>query len=82
MVSPSRFFKNKFRWLGLILAVTSVAILSSANISNQWVGWSLSVASCIMWVWFGYKDKYWPRMIMELMYMFLSLRAVFNWLGM
>ena len=82
MVSPSRFFKNKFRWFGLILAVTSVAILSSANISTQWVGWSLSVAACVMWVWFGYKDKDWPRMIMELMYMILSLRAVFNWLGM
>ena len=27
------------------------------------------------------KDKDWPRMIMELMYMLLSLRAVFNWLG-
>ncbi len=35
-----------------------------------------------MWVYFGLKDKDWPRMIMELMYMFLSLRAVFNWLGM
>ena len=94
MVLPSRFFKNKFRWLGLILAVTSVAILSSANISTQWVGWSLSVgacimwvwwslsvAACVMWVWFGYKDKDWPRMIMECMYMILSIRAVFNWLG-
>ena len=47
MVLPMRFFKNKFRWFGLILAVTSVAILSSANISTQWVGWSLSVAACI-----------------------------------
>ena len=53
MVLASRFFKNKFRWFGLILAVTSVAILSSANISTQWVGWSLSVAACVMWVWFG-----------------------------
>lgn len=82
MVLPSRFLKNKFRWFGLLLAVTSVTILSSANISTQWVGWSLSVAACIMRVWFGYKDKDWPRMIMEFMYMVLSLRAVFNWLGM
>ena len=55
--------------------------LTSANISTQWVGWSLSVAACVMWVWFGYKDKDWPRMIMECMYMILSIRAVFNWLG-
>ena len=72
--------KNKFRWIGLLLAVSSVFILSSADISTQWVGWSLSV-SCSMWVWFGYKDKDIPRMIMECMYMILSIRAIFNWLG-
>ena len=72
---------NKARWLGFIVAVTSVFILSSANISTQWVGWSLSVVSCVMLVYFGYKDKDWPRMLMETMYMILSFRAVFNWLG-
>jgi|TARA_B110000914_G_C15361954_1_gene398973 hypothetical protein len=72
---------NKARWLGFILAGVSVFILSSANISTQWVGWSLSVVACVMWVYFGYKDKDWPRMLMETMYMVLSLRAVFNWLG-
>ena len=73
--------KNKTRWLGFAIAVLSVYILSSANISTQWIGWSLSVVACVMWVWFGYKDKDWPRMLMETMYMLLSLRAVFNWLG-
>jgi len=82
MVLPTRILKNKFRWIGLFVAVCSVYILSSANIATQWVGWSLSVLACIMWVYFGYKDKDWPRMIMEFMYMVLSLRAVFNWLGM
>jgi hypothetical protein len=75
------FLGNKTRWLGFALAVVSVFILSSANISTQWVGWSLSVVACVMWVYFGYKDKDWPRMCMETMYMILSLRAVFNWLG-
>lgn len=73
--------KNKTRWLGFAIAVLSVYILSGANISTQWIGWSLSVVACVMWVWFGYKDKDWPRMLMETMYMLLSLRAVFNWLG-
>ena len=73
--------KNKTRWFGFAIAVLSVYILSSANISTQWIGWSLSVVACVMWVWFGYKDKDWPRMLMETMYMLLSLRAVFNWLG-
>jgi len=81
MVSLMRYLKNKDRWIGFALAVTSVFILSAANISTQWLGWSLSVLSCVMWVYFGYKDKDWPRMLMECMYLILSLRAVINWLS-
>ena len=68
------------RWLGFALAVASVWILSSANISTQWIGWLLSVIACFMWVYFGYKDKDWPRALMELMYLILSMRAMYNWL--
>jgi len=77
-----RYYKdiNGARWLGFAIAMASVFILSSANISTQWVGWSLSVVACIMWVYFGYKDRDWPRTLMELMYMILSMRAVYNWL--
>ena len=76
-----RYLKNKYRWIGFSLAVISVFILSAANVSTQWVGWSFSVVACIMWVYFGYKDKDWHRTLMECMYLILSIRAVFNWLG-
>ena len=69
------------RWLGFALAILGVYILSSANISTQWVGWLFTGASCGMWVWFGYKDRDWPRMLMELVYLFLALRAMMNWLN-
>ena len=77
-----RYYKNinGWRWLGFFIAMASVSILSSANISTQWVGWSLSVLACVMWVYFGLKDKDWPRALMELMYLILSMRAVYNWL--
>ena len=68
------------RWIGFALAVASVWILSGANISTQWIGWLLSVIACVMWVYFGYKDKDWPRALMELMYLILSMRAMYNWL--
>ena len=71
---------NGARWLGFALAMASVFILSSANISTQWVGWTFSVIACIMWVYFGYKDRDWPRTLMELMYLIFSMRAVYNWL--
>ena len=72
---------DKGRWLGFILAMLSVYILSSANISTQWVGWTLSCISCSLWIYFGLKDKDWPRALMELSYLILSMRAVFNWLN-
>jgi len=77
-----RYYKNinGWRWLGFFVAMISVTILSSANISTQWVGWSLSVVACVMWVYFGLKDKDWPRALMELMYLVLSMRATYNWL--
>ena len=74
-----RYFKGTVpeRWVG---SVASVFILSSANIATQWVGWLLSVIACVMWVYFGYKDRDWPRALMELMYLILSMRAMYNWL--
>ena len=77
-----RYYKdiNGARWIGFGLAMASVFILSSANISTQWVGWTFSVIACIMWVYFGSKDRDWPRTLMELMYLIFSMRAVYNWL--
>ena len=77
-----RYYKdiNGWRWIGFAVAMMSVTILSGANISTQWVGWSLSVVACIMWVYFGLKDRDWPRALMELMYLVLSMRAVYNWI--
>ena len=71
---------NKDRWIGLAIAVSSVYILSEANIDTQWIGWFLSIIACMMWVWFGYRDKDYPRALLELMYLLLSMRAMYNWL--
>ena len=71
---------NKDRWLGLAIAISSVYILSEANINTQWIGWFLSIIACMMWVWFGWRDKDYPRALMELMYLLLAVRAIWNWL--
>ena len=71
---------NKDRWVGLAIAISSVYILSEANINTQWIGWFLSIIACMMWVWFGWRDKDYPRALMELMYLILSMRAMYNWL--
>ena len=77
-----RYYKNinGWRWVGFALAMISVTILSNANIATQWIGWLFSVIACVMWVYFGLKDRDWPRALMELMYLILSMRATYNWL--
>ena len=76
-----RFYEklDGFRWLGFILAMISAFILSSGNEELQWLGWAVAVFSCSIWVYMGYKDKDIPRALMELMYLCLAIRGVWNW---
>jgi|TARA_B110000444_G_scaffold29043_1_gene24077 hypothetical protein len=67
------------RWIGFALAIVAAFILSEANPETQWIGWALASCSCVMWVYFGIKDKDTPRALMEGMYLLLSLRAIWNW---
>lgn len=77
-----RFYKDidGLRWIGFLIAMIGTFILSSANPNTQWIGWSLGLVSCSIWVYFGWKDKDTPRTLMELMYLLLSMRAVYNWI--
>ena len=70
-----------WRWLGFILAMISAFLLSSGNPNIQWMGWGIACFSCSIWIYMGYKDKDIPRALMELMYLLLAVRGVWNWLG-
>ena len=76
-----RFYEklDGFRWLGFILAMVSAFILSGGNEELQWLGWGVALFSCSIWVYMGYKDKDIPRALMELMYLCLAIRGVWNW---
>ena len=69
-----------WRWIGFAIAMFSVFTLSAANIETQWIGWALGVLGCSVWVYIAIKDKDIPRTLMELMYLVMSMRAVYNWL--
>ena len=77
-----RFYKDidGWRWTGFFIAMVAALILSDANVETQWLGWALGCVSCLMWVYFGWKDRDMPRTLMELMYLTLSIRAVYNWI--
>ncbi len=69
-----------WRWIGFILAMVGAFILSSGDPDRQWMGWAVAIFSCSIWIYMGIKDKDIPRALMELMYMLLAIRGIWNWL--
>jgi len=78
-----RFYNNLkgWRWLGFLLAMISAFLLSGGNPSVQWMGWAVACVSCSIWVYMGLKDMDTPRALMELFYLLLAIRGVWNWLS-
>ena len=72
---------DRWRWVGFVLAMISIFILSDADVATQWIGWAIACCSCSIWIYMGIKDKDVPRTLMEVMYFLLGLRAVWNWIG-
>ena len=70
-----------WRWLGFVLAMVGAFILSGGDPKLQWLGWAVACFSCSIWIYMGYKDKDTPRALMELMYLLLAVRGVWNWVG-
>ena len=69
-----------WRWLGFVLAMVGAFILSGGDPSVQWMGWLVATCSCSMWIYTGRKDKDLPRALMELFYLLLALRGIYNWI--
>ena len=69
-----------WRWLGFILAMIGAFILSGGDPSVQWMGLAVATFSCSIWIYMGIKDKDLPRALMELMYLLLALRGIYNWI--
>ena len=77
-----RYYKqiDGWRWTGFILAMISAFLLSGGDTKMQWLGWSIACVSCSIWIYMGYKDKDTPRALMELFYLLLAIRGIYNWI--
>ena len=77
-----RYYSNfdGWRWLGFVLAMVGAFILSGGNPNAQWIGWAVATISCSIWIYMGIKDKDTPRALMELFYLLLAIRGIWNWL--
>ena len=69
-----------WRWLGFVLAMVGAFILSGGDPSVQWIGWLVACFSCAIWIYMGIKDKDVPRALMELFYLLLAIRGIYNWI--
>ena len=69
-----------FRWIAFVGAVASLLLLTSGNVSIQWIGWTVSSISCLAWIWFAKQDKDVPRMLMEICYFSAGLWGIYNWI--
>ena len=69
-----------WRWTGFILALISAFLLSGGEEKMQWLGWAIACISCSIWIYMGYKDKDVPRALMELFYLLLAIRGIYNWI--
>ena len=58
----------------------SAFLLSGGDTKMQWLGWSIACVSCSIWIYMGYKDKDTPRALMELFYLLLAIRGIYNWI--
>ena len=76
-----RYYKRIDGWrcVGFLLAMIGAFIISNADVQTQWMGWAIATMSCSIWIYMGIKDKDIPRSLMELMYLLLALRAIYNW---
>jgi hypothetical protein len=77
-----RFYNNLkgWRWIGFVLAMVSAFLLSGGNPNVQWLGWAVACVSCSIWIYMGFKDGDTPRALMEIFYLLLAIRGVYNWL--
>ena len=70
-----------WRWTGFVLAMVGAFILSGGDPNIQGLGWFIACFSCSIWIYMGWKDGDTPRALMELFYLLLAIRGVWNWVG-
>ncbi len=77
-----RFYKLRdepIRWIGFILALIGCYFLTNGVIEMLWVGWSISILSCLLWILVAVRDGDLSRSLMELIYLFLAARGMIVW---
>tara|TARA_Y100001970_G_C14234689_1_gene861031 strand:+ start:1003 stop:1215 length:213 start_codon:yes stop_codon:yes gene_type:complete len=66
------------RWIAFATTMLGTWLLTNTNISLFSLGWGISGLSTLAWAYFGFKDRDYPRALMEVCFVLLCIRGVIN----
>ena len=70
---------NIYKWVAASISIACSVIQATAIISLQWIAWVFLMISVLMWTYVSYVEKDKPRLTQQLIFIFLSFFAIYNW---
>jgi vacuolar-type H+-ATPase subunit I/STV1 len=70
---------NAYKWVAASISIACSVIQATAIISLQWIAWVFLMISVLMWTYVSYIEKDKPRLTQQLIFIFLSFFAIYNW---
>ena len=68
-----------YKWVAASISITCSVIQATAIISLQWIAWIFLMISVFMWSYVSYLEKDKARLTQQIVFILLSLVAVYNW---
>lgn len=70
---------NVYKWVAASISIACSVIQATAIIRLQWIAWVFLMISVLMWTYVSYIEKDKPRLTQQLIFIFLSFFAIYNW---
>ena len=68
-----------YKWIAASISITCSVIQATAIISIQWIAWIFLMISVLMWTYVSYLEKDKARLSQQIVFLVLSLFAIYNW---
>ena len=66
------------RWIAFATTMLGTWLLTNTNINLFSLGWAISGISTFAWAYFCFKDRDYPRALMDVCFVLLCIRGVIN----
>jgi len=68
-----------YKWIASGISISCSIIQATAIINIQWIAWIFLMISVFMWSYISYIERDKPRLAQQVVFIFLSFIAVYNW---